>query len=326
MLTLLVFIFAIISIFLLLAIVVFSLFLIIKHENFRTINNYLFLNLFLSDFLSSAIGGPIRLYFDWQNTYTLTSCYFAIGFIRAFGYISLSTLVFISVERYLKILDVHKYVKYINMRKIRIAIVIQWILAFILSFVIDVEWEKYQYADWRAPIPFCFYDTILRNIHGIILSLVVSIGVIIIVIIVHVVLFIRVKDHFKLLEAEENERQANNVAGIHHFEKKSARLKVEVKIAIMTIAIVLAYSLFVFPIIFVDLIRMFDQLVDLENTIHTPEKVIQISIALASMYPTAESILFLILNKPVWTHLKTTLTMGLPSIRSAAPSVSHPDA
>ncbi|KAF0991505.1 hypothetical protein HZS_4149 [Henneguya salminicola] len=267
-----------------------------------------------NDCLSGIIASPMRIYFDYINGYTLTNCYFIICFTRSCGYISVFSILMISFERYIKILHSQIYIKYIKMHTLKCILIFLWIISFLLSFAIDVKFEKLNNSDWRDRINYCFYDTIIRKQQGIAAAISVQIGIIFVVILIHIILFSQVKKHFLKLENKEKKRHTSGEHGVDNYERKAQRLRMEIKIAVMTIIIAVSYALFVIPIVVIDIIRLVDLTIDGKHTVYMPESVIKVAITLVVLYPTVESVLFLYLNKPVWERVRTTLTLGLPSI------------
>ncbi|KAF0989117.1 hypothetical protein HZS_5584 [Henneguya salminicola] len=183
----------------------------------------------------------------------------------------------------------------------------------------DVNWGHLIATGFQTKIKYCAYYSIVRLQQGILSELGFQIGSIIAVIIIHVCLFIKLRKHFDLLEQEELKRVQKSDNVIRNYEKKQKRLKLEGRLAVMTLLIALSYIVFVFPIVVLDLIAMFDlSLNSVSTTIIVPTYVLDISIILVLVYPGVESLLFLYLNKPVWKSIKSSFTVGLPSIVSGS--------
>lgn len=293
---LLTFIVSIIILLILMVISIYSSYLIIKYEKFQTATNFLFLNLFLSDLVNGFLSSPIRTYFNFFGGYTYLNCYFVICITRMCMYVSIFTLIAISLERYFKIIYFRAYLKYsIYITSVWFYVGL-WLVAGILAFIMDVKWELFNLIGITASVPFCFFSTIVRIYQGVMVALFFQIGCISVLAYVQISLMVKLKRKLKASEMEQNMR--NQVTYVGYLENRHKRFLVERRIVITALLVCFSYIIFVCPIVFMDLISMVDTLLNRTQTIIIPDHWIKTGIFLAILYPGVESLLFLCLNKP----------------------------
>ena len=102
---------------------------IYRHRHLRTIQNLIILNLSIVDFLFAAIVNPICIasFFRGEKTRSEVSCHISGIFSLLFSIVSINTLVFISIERYMATNFPIKHRNLLSIKRIKITLGFIWL-------------------------------------------------------------------------------------------------------------------------------------------------------------------------------------------------------
>ena len=102
---------------------------IYRQRHLRTIQSVILLNLSIADFLYAAIVNPICIasYFRGEKTRSEVSCHISGIFSLLFSIVSINTLVFISIERYIATNFPIKHRNLLSIKRIKITLGIIWL-------------------------------------------------------------------------------------------------------------------------------------------------------------------------------------------------------
>ena len=102
---------------------------IYRHRHLRTIQNLILLNLSIVDFLFAAIVNPICIasFFRGEKTRSEVSCHISGIFSLLFSIVSINTLVFISIERYMATNFPIKHRNLLSIKRIKITLGFIWL-------------------------------------------------------------------------------------------------------------------------------------------------------------------------------------------------------
>ena len=102
---------------------------IYRHRHLRTIQSLILLNLSIADFLYAAIVNPICIasYFRGEKKRLEVSCHISGIFSLLFSIVSINTLVFISIERYMATNFPIKHRNLLSIKRIKITLGFIWL-------------------------------------------------------------------------------------------------------------------------------------------------------------------------------------------------------
>lgn len=279
-------------------------YIIYNKSKLQTCSNYIILMLFWSDTTSAFVISLVRLKFQLCKEFTYSNCLGVICLTRVFSYISIGCLLFITFERFLKLLHRRIYHRFINKVYVLRGLLCHLILSFIMGIIIDTDWIGYSKSNLNEPIIYCTYETVLNPTYGFINTLFVQIVTIIIIVILYITLIIFVR----------NQTMSNNLnEQTHHNHKNIKRINAEFKIAISAMAIVGCYCFFVFPIISIDLIKFGNKINNKKSKLNP--NFLLYAICCGILYPGVEGIVFILTSKQFWKpignifHIKALIQM-----------------
>ncbi|KII71295.1 Opsin-1, short-wave-sensitive 2 [Thelohanellus kitauei] len=277
---------------------------IIKYQNTRTTTNYLLLNLLISDFISSCWGSSIRLYYMYFGTHTPISCYFMVCLIRTCMYVTLMSLILVSFVRYFKVSPSRLSRTFNKPDAICNTIMLIWLMAFLLAFVVDIDWGTVFEEGFTKGIDECHFYNVIRLKLGIFSIVVLQIGSIFVIMILNFLTLKLVNEQSKNMKNSLNHRRRDpHIWMITYFAKRH-RIYITRQISLMTFILCCLNIAYVFPIVVIDLITMTDQLINRTQTLTIPSLFQGLAQFLVILFPGMQATFIWRLNKPVFNKLK----------------------
>ncbi|XP_031548854.1 melatonin receptor type 1A-like [Actinia tenebrosa] len=108
---------------------------IYRNRSLRTITNYFVLSLAMTDILFPTLSLPLSLYWSIQDRFTSTpgTCEFQAVLNTSLVWVSVSNLLFMAINRFVRVCKPQKYKKVFSRNKALIMIVVIWVGSFFSS-------------------------------------------------------------------------------------------------------------------------------------------------------------------------------------------------
>ncbi|KII73081.1 hypothetical protein RF11_12475 [Thelohanellus kitauei] len=263
--------------------------IMISNQELRTIPNILYLNMMFSDMMFELVIAPYRLYVNYCGTLNVVNCYLAISFSRASAIISMASFVLISLERFLKIKFYSSYNKIVNHKRVVIAILWVWIIAYNQAFIIDHKWPAMYIRPENNLAIRCSQLHFIWTISIIIDLVFFKAAPVALIAALNLKLYFLVKSHFKRMK--DRFKSLRNVEEKDIKDKK--RIKVEYEILFMGLAIIFLYIGMMGPQFVVNVLSLM-------VGFSVPVWIGELFLSLRLSYPFAESLVFFFFNKKLF--------------------------
>lgn len=271
-----------------------------KFRWLRKSYNYIVLTLFWSDVTSSIFLSTSRLILTLCDQFHIINCTIIISFTRYFGLVSLTMLCFLTIERYLKIVNHKKYHKLLNIKKTKIIILCVMIISALVVVLFDTNWKNLLDNNFiNKKLRYCSYSFTLNPIYGLIILVLTQFSTIVIIIVFNVMLIKYISNFnkkFVLIIQNKN-------------NKKLEKRKAEITISISAVSLSLCYFIFVIPINILDMISYSNQ-IKVTNKVVITKFAIEICIYLVLLYPAVEGLLFVFTNPQYSKSIKKLLKLS----------------
>ncbi|KAF0991887.1 hypothetical protein HZS_4667 [Henneguya salminicola] len=238
--------------------------LLYQHKKMRLSTNILCCNLFISDTCGVAIPATLRFYGAFCHNYTFKDCQVVISLTKIFGYISILSLLWICIDRYIKIVAYFTYKKYYSIKNILLLLTITWLISLIYGTFADMNWSKLLNKNNRDKYSLCRYVDVLPPIYGIVNESLTIILPIFVIMALYILLYFRIKklSKFKNLTVFQSPQSS----GI----QKKTKTNIDSILLFTSIAVCFIYIICVLPITIIDIIDDFIIIYDMQNQIYIP--------------------------------------------------------
>ncbi|KII66196.1 putative G-protein coupled receptor 101 [Thelohanellus kitauei] len=277
---------------------IYLIYLIKKYKKMRLSTNYLFLNLFISDTLNVLIPATLRFSGAFCYNYHFVDCQMIVSLNKIFGYVSILTLFYICMDRYIKLLYYFHYQRYYTVTRLKILLAITWIFSFIIGFTADINWGKLIYGPNDQLYSLCRYNDVLSPLYGTINEIVAIILPMFIIFIIYIVLYV------KLQKKAKRRRLALYGTGQPSTDV-SLNKSVDSMLLLSSVSVCIIYIICVVPICIIDIIVNSDSMINVVNEVYIPLHLVRVLVSMATIYPAIEISFFLIINRKYWQKFST---------------------
>ncbi|KAF1741674.1 hypothetical protein MXB_5334 [Myxobolus squamalis] len=270
--------------------------LLIKYKKMRLSTNILCCNLFISDTLNLIIPATLRFYGSFCHNYSFENCQIVVSFIKILGYVSILSLFWICLDRYLKVFAYFTYRSYYSEKNLFILLILTWSISILYGGLVDTNWNKVIYKTDTKTYSLCRFRDVLPPIYGIINEIVTLIVPIMVIFGLYSHLYIGINKFSKIRQTSF--RKSQKVTN----SKNNTANTVDSTMLISSISVCLIYIICVLPIVTIDLIEESASIFHMDSKIHIPIQLIRICVAMATLYPSLEITLYLYLNRKFWQN------------------------
>lgn len=270
---------------------VFSIYALIKIKKFRErASNVIMVNLLISDSLNTIFAGLYGAYLRTCDNIRYNECTYVIVVSRTFTYISMAFMVFLSVERYFKVVTNQlEYNLMFSKSRVDSSIAAIWILLSFFSVSTTPFWIYLITPEMNIIArPFCTYSTVMEPLVGIITLILANFLPTIFLIVLNTILAKRVRYIFLQSEKKLNYSDAQKD------KNKQIVKKVELNIFMMSFALTII-NLLLMAVLVYDMYIFICYMKD--TTIVVDKNVSKFLTSMISFHPMLEAFTCFLLNK-----------------------------
>lgn len=268
-----------------------------RYKKMRLSINILFLNLFISDTLNVSIPGTLRMYGALCNNFNFIDCQAIISLTKIFGYISILTLIWISLDRYFKLFYFFKYQEFYTLKKLVVLLVCTWLFSIIFCISADTNWKFVKYGSGIEFYSLCRFSDVLTPIYGTVNEIIAILFPILLIFIIYSLIFIKIRNKNRLSSIRG--RKFEEGANLLHPKTADSAL------FLSSISVCLIYIICIMPICIIDITENHYRLKNDLINFYVPQTLVKIFVLMATIYPAVEVILFLIINRKFWESFST---------------------
>ncbi|KII64393.1 hypothetical protein RF11_00416 [Thelohanellus kitauei] len=266
-------------------------FFMIKYNRFsQRASNILVTNLLISDSLSALLSSVYREYINNCDVKPFLHCTFVLYFARTFGYISMSFLLFFTIERYVKLTTTPtSYEKIMSKTKIKIAIICIWCGFILFSLATTPYWIYLAIPNLRnSTVEHCVYSENLEPLIGLITLFISQFLSVIILVVVNVTL------GFKVRSLVQRSEIRLGLSAEQMEDNRKLIKKVEINVFIMSLALTIM-NVAIFGLTVIDLIKFLKALKLISYDANT--YVLNLFLFFVTIYPFCEAMVCFLMNR-----------------------------